>query len=302
MARLTKTSARLAVAVATAAGLAVTGMPGAAQATPARASASGVPQLRVAITDNDLYLDGPTTFAAGRLKMSLEGARDKGSASAAVARLDPGYTWHHLRSDIRTFGENLFGPNGNKKKGLKALNDVIDHVTAYGGFVADAGKAEHGRLLIDQGAGTYYLFDDSHNLPRHPHRLTVTAPAGPQALPTTDGKVVAHTNRRFRGSTVLPANGNITFKNVSTESPHFLGLVHVKNGTTRKQVINAFQNNDHSIFLPGEQDMELLTTGQQMEVHLHLQPGQYAEACFFPDPKTGMPHALMGMVRIVRVK
>jgi hypothetical protein len=32
-----------------------------------------------------------------------------------------------------------------------------------------------------------------------------------------------------------------------------------------------------------------------------LPAGDYAEMCFFPDLKTGMPHAMMGMVRIVHL-
>jgi hypothetical protein len=32
-----------------------------------------------------------------------------------------------------------------------------------------------------------------------------------------------------------------------------------------------------------------------------LPAGDYAEVCFFPDLETGMPHAFMGMVRIVHL-
>jgi hypothetical protein len=39
-----------------------------------------------------------------------------------------------------------------------------------------------------------------------------------------------------------------------------------------------------------------------MNFHIHLPPGTYAVMCFFPDPKTGDPHAFMGMVRIVHLK
>jgi len=302
MRRITKAGTRLAITAATAAGLVTTGMT-AAQATVHQTSAGQVTILRAVITDKDLYLDGPTSFAAGRLHVSLENKLSKGKeAAVAVARLAPGYTWHAWRQDLKTAFTNLFGPHGSKKKGLKALNHAIDNITVYGGLEA-VGKGEHGALLIDQGPGTYYVYDDSYNAPRHPHRLTIGAPAGPQTLPATTAKVVAQTNRRFSGSTVLPAHGDVMFKNVSTESPHLLVLLHVKDGTTRKQVINGLEGNGPPNFtLPGEQDFEVLTTGQQMEMHLNLPTGKYAELCFFPDPKTGMPHFAMGMVRMVHVK
>jgi hypothetical protein len=33
-----------------------------------------------------------------------------------------------------------------------------------------------------------------------------------------------------------------------------------------------------------------------------LPKGEYVEVCFFPDPKTGMPHAYMGMIGTVTLK
>ena len=275
----------------------------AAQAVPlAPAATSSGTVLHVAITDNALYLDGPTTFPAGRVSVTLEDAKSKGGAAIAIGRLATGYHWKDLRSDVRTFGQNLFGPGGNKKKGLKALNHAIDHLTNYGGIGAQKGDTARGTLLLP-GAGTYVLLDDSGNLPKRPHWLTVTSPAGPQTLPAADGSVVAKTNKRFGGDSTLPAKGTINFTNDSTESPHFLSLVHVKKGTTRKDVIDSFQSNGPPSFvLPGELDTDFLTSGQSMNVHVHLPAGTYAEMCFFPDPKTGMPHAMMGMVRIVHLK
>jgi hypothetical protein len=302
MPRIVRISVRVGLAAAAVTGLVASGM-GAAEAVPVRptATTSGT-VLRVAITDDALYLDGPTTFPAGRVSLSLENARSKHDASVEVFRLASGYHWKDLRSDVKIFGENLFGPHGNKKKGLKALNHAIDHITAYGGFVTRKGKSAHGTLLLPQ-TGTYALFDDSGNLPKRPHWLTVTSPVGPQTLPTAGGNVVAKTNRRFAGDRVLPANGTINFTNESTESPHFLELAHVKEGTTRKQIINSFQSNGRPDFvLPGLFDIDALTLAQSMNFHVNLPAGEYAQMCFFPDPKTGMPHALMGMVRIVHLK
>jgi hypothetical protein len=296
MSRTKRTSIRAGLAAAMAVGVVATGIGGALAAT------DTTPTIHVGMTDKAMYVDGPLSIPAGRLRLTVENAKAKHSASVNVVKLAPGYAWKSFRGDLKVAFGNLFAPNGNKKKGLKALNHALDNITAYGGLDnEDPGKTERGTLLLTQ-PGTYALFDDSGSLPRDPRQLTVTAPVGPQTL-TADKKVVAMTNRRFGGAKVLPAHGTISFTNQSTESPHFLGLQHVKNGTTRKQVIDAFSGNGSpNIFLQGDENTDVTSYGQTMNLKLHLPKGTYALACFFPDPKTGMPHALMGMVRIVHLK
>jgi hypothetical protein len=257
--------------------------------------------INVAITDHGMYVDGPTTFPAGRVHLSID-ASGKGRC-AAIGLLHSGYSFQDLRDDIRTLGENLFGPNGSKKKGLKAEAHFIANTTAVGGLCADDGQARHGTVMVKQVGGNYVLFDDSGNIPKRPTFLTVTSPSGPQQLAPVEGRVIAKTNRRFDGKRVLPADGDIRFVNQSTESPHFVEFQHVKNGTTRKDVINGLQSDGRPDFvLEGTQDVDLLSSNQRMNVHLHLPPGAYAVMCFFPDPKTGDPHAFMGMVRMVHLR
>ena len=257
--------------------------------------------IRVAITDHGMYVNGPTSFPAGRVHLSIDaGGKPRG---IEIIMLHSGYSFQDLRDDVRTLGENLFGPGGNKKKGLKAEAHFIANATAVGGLYADDGQARHGTVMVKQAGANYVLFDDSGNLPKHPVFLTVTSPSGPQELAPVEGRIIAKTNRRFDGKRVLPADGDIRFVNESTESPHFVELQHVKAGTTRKDVIQALQSDGRPDFLlDGIQDIDVLSSNQRMNVHLHLPPGAYAVMCFFPDPKTGDPHAFMGMVRIVHLK
>ena len=45
-----------------------------------------------------------------------------------------------------------------------------------------------------------------------------------------------------------------------------------------------------------------LSPGRSMTADYDLPPGQYVIMCFFPDPKMGgMPHALMGMLRMIHL-
>ena len=292
---------RLAV-VGAAIGLLTTGAAVGAQAA-TQGTATGMTTLHVAITDNGMYLDGPRTFAAGLVHLRLEDAKSKQDATVAVIGITGGHTWKDFRSGLKVAFENLFAPHGDKKKGLKALNQVLTYTVGYGGLGAHAGEIREGTLLLATPDTHYYLYDDSGNLPNRPKLLTTTAAAGAQTLPASSATVIAQTNRRFGGATTLPANGTITFENHSTESPHFLALAQVKDGTTRKQVIAALQsNNGPGPFLQHEQDIDVVTHGNAVNVHIQLPAGTYAEMCFFPDPQTGMPHAFMGMVRIVHLK
>src|SRR4051812_14729049 len=220
MAGTTRTVVRFGVAVAAVTGLVAGGGNG-ASAAPHKASLYERPYLDVKITASKLVAHvGGGAMATGQLDLSL--AAVGGERTVSVVRFADGYGFKDFRDDIRTFGES-YGQNGPSKKGLKALNHAINHTTAYGGIDALPGQTRRGTLLLDQ-EGRYVIYDDSHNLPRHAKHIDVSGSVGPQKLQGVDGTVKAKTNRRFGGDDVLPAKGDIRFKNLSTESPHFLGL------------------------------------------------------------------------------
>jgi hypothetical protein len=52
----------------------------------------------------------------------------------------------------------------------------------------------------------------------------------------------------------------------------------------------------------GEAGVDALSYGEQQTLHVNLPAGQYVEMCFFPDPDEGLPHAFMGMIRMVHLK
>jgi len=265
------------------------------------AAAPGGTNLQVVITDNDTYVVGPTTFGAGRVNLTIDNSRD-GDQDITVGRLHDGYSWKRFRHDLKVAFGNLFAPNGDQAKGLKALNHMIDNVDADGGLIVPGGKTRTFSTQLTVVGGRYFVFNNTR-LPKQRTRLHITSAAAPQELPKSGGTVIAKTNRRFDGSKVLPAKGRIKFVNRSTESPHFLELQHVKEGTTRKDVRQALNSDQQPDFLlPGELDTDILTTNQKMTFHVNLPPGEYVEMCFFPDPKEGTPHALMGMIRIVHLK
>ena len=259
------------------------------------------PTLKATVASGKLTLAGETSFPAGRLDLSLT-AVDKES-EVSVLTLHNGYTFQAFRNDLQAFGASYNQQGQPSQAGLRHLRHAIKNVTGYGGLDVDKGKSGNATLLIPKSTGETIIFNDSGNLPKQKFDLTVGTASGPQTLPKTSGRVVAQTNKRFGGDTTLPAKGEITFKNLSTESPHFLFMQHVKEGTTRKQVINGFQSNGPAPFVrPGFTGTEIVSYNHAQTVQTNLPAGEYALLCFFPDPQTGQPHAFMGMVRMVHLK
>jgi hypothetical protein len=259
------------------------------------------PQLRATIGMAGLTVRGPKTFKAGRVGISLKSYGDEHTFE--VASLKKGYTFQDARKDVQTFGPLLgSGPNGSTpKSALIVLNRVINNTKFYGGLDALPGQTVRGTVVLPK-AGVYIAFDDT-NAPAHPVRLVVTGPPAVRAMPKSTATVTALTARRFGGSKVLPAKGTITFKNKSTESPHFLSLLHVKAGTTKKDVLTGLESNGPpSFILPGQVGTDILGKGMSQTLTYSVPKGEYVELCFFPDPKTGMPHAFMGMIGLVTLK
>lgn len=48
-------------------------------------------------------------------------------------------------------------------------------------------------------------------------------------------------------------------------------------------------------------DSSPLSSGMTNWLQLDLEPGHYVALCFFPDRATGMPHALLGAIKVFTV-
>lgn len=292
------------IAVAAAASLALAGVgAGTAISAPhvSRASAA-TPTLKVVATKKQFKVSGPTSFAPGTVALQL-----KGNGGTDVVSFKKGYSYNKFRKDVAAFGASE-GPQGPSKAGLKHLNSAIDNTNIYGGLEVSKGQTGRGTVSLD-AAGTYYIFNDSGDVPgKGPTKLTVSGAKAHRAPVHATATVKALTPDRWGGDSTLPANGTVTFKNVSRgmhASPHFIDMERVKPGTTRKQIIDFLQNGhgQPSFGLPGPSvDTDILGSGQSMTLSYKVHPGTYGLLCFFPDPMTGEPHALMGMVKVVTLK
>jgi hypothetical protein len=258
-------------------------------------------KLKFVISDHGMKTTGPTTFPAGQVAIKLT-AKGK-NRQVEVGSLADGYTFKHLRKDLTKFGQS-FGKNGPTKAGLRHLQNVVDNVTFYGGLAANKGEKSRGTINLSK-AGTYIAVNDGGRLPKDPVKLTAAGSAL-HAKSSTDATVKAVNGARWHGDKNLPAKGTITFKNKThgkQATPHFIDMERVKKGTTRKDVLDFFQNGHGrpSFARPGSVSTDVVGAGQKMTWTYHTHPGDYALMCFFTDLKTGMPHAFMGMVRIVHL-
>ncbi len=110
---------------------------------------------------------------------------------------------------------------------------------------------------------------------------------------------------RFVGPRHLPARGSVTFRNVS-DTLHQALLTPVKKGTTDKQIQAYFDSGVNApppFALDGPSvGLDILSAGNHATLTYNLPPGTYVLTCYVADDVTGMPHAFMGMHKVVILK
>lgn len=237
----------------------------------------------------------PHSLRTGRVNLSL--SAKGGEAEFQIAKFAKGYSFKKFLKDYEA--ANTAPP----KQALKALHRAVANSTFYGGLDATPGNKVTGSTVLPK-AGSYVIYQDGEK-PAHPTTLTVRGPSTKGAKVSTDATVKARSGSRFGGDSQLPATGTLEFKNVSkgsTKSPHFLQLQHVADGTTKKDIEDYFASGSDappSFMLDGSANLDVVSPGLSETLDYSLPKGTYAELCFFPDLKTGMPHAAMGMIKIV---
>ena len=259
--------------------------------TTARAAAP--PKLVFAISKSGKIklTHGPKTFRPGRVAFTVKSKSH--SATLGFAKFDKGYSFKHFRSDL----------SGMAKGDTKGLRNAIRHTDFYGGYSVTPDGTMSGTVVLPK-RGTYTLYNFGGNLPEK--ALTLHAKGKPQkrTAPKSDGTVKALDGARWGGSSTLPHQGTMTVKNASKDLPHFLNLVQVKPGTTKQDIDDYFQSGSQDppdFMIADAGSTEVLSPGRSMTWDYKLPAGTYAELCWFPDPKTGMPHAMMGMTRVIEL-
>jgi hypothetical protein len=284
------TRLRAAVAVSTVTTLGCAGMVAATRA----GAASTLPTVNVTVTDSGMTFsgggattsNGVTTLHAGRYRFHV--TTPKGDHALQLFRLHNGYTQEQFGKDAGPAFQN----------GDVAAVDRIDKGAVFrGGAEATAGHP--GDVYVALSEATFYAFDFNGNA--H-HQLNVTGKAPKQAQIPYSGTLNAYSYGWTVDGTPR-AKGWVRFVN-RADQPHFVVLQHVKQSTTNAQVKKFFAsgaNGNPSWGLKESFDSAAVSPTHEQVMRLNLPAGKYLVMCFFPDYFSGMPHAFMGMWRLIQL-
>lgn len=183
-------------------------------------------------------------------------------------------------------------------QGMRTVNGVA---TFYGG----GGKGT--TWQVDLPAGNYSVVGVPSAVFGLTKPATFTVAGEPRAgeLPATQATIravgpVGDNRWTFRQSGA-PVKW-LRFANASREI-HFLDMAGVKPGTTAGDVRKAFASPAEPKFFTGRGlTVEVISPGVVIAVKGPVAPGRYLLTCFVPSESDGMPHAVMGMWKLVTVE
>lgn len=232
----------------------------------------------------------PATVQPGVNKFKVTSAKRSGFQ---IIRLREGYTVDEAEADVKA---------GLDRGRLKALRRFEANVTLIGGVPGVPGRTA--RFWVDLAPGDYIALDTYART--HAAKwfgfTAVGADTGavmPQG-PTVKAVKSARWSKR-PGS--IPHKGTLTFKNRSSQN-HFLFLVKMKKGATIQDVKDFLMTEEGPppVNFRYSIDSAVISGGEKVAFNYRLPRGTYAMMCFWPDASMGgMPHALMGMMRTIRL-
>ncbi len=254
----------------------------------------------VSITDGDPRPSVSNTWlSAGRIQFDISTESAHGR-NVTLFTLKPGAQF----ADVAKGLQEEFSPDG-----AQGTRDLVKAADFHG--LADVQPGSPVTVTQRLDRGTYYVFS-----------LDASAEAIPPL--TMDNVTVLHVGKgdrssnaaserrlprikltsddRFKVSGQLPASGSVQVRNVS-DTIHIMAFQPVQPGTTDEQVQAYFESDVHdppAFAADGPSiGMSALSPGNELVMSYALPKGTYVLLCFVADDETGMPHALMGMHKVV---
>lgn len=224
-----------------------------------------------------------THLSPGRVTFEVHGL--KGEHTLQILSLHKGYALGQAEQD---FGA-AFGGN------VAAVRRIDAGVSFKGGVPGRPRRPGHVTMYLS--AGTYYALDLDGNAIT---RFTVAGAAVTRRTVSTNSRVTMLTYG-FDAASRLARRGEMRLTNTS-DQPHFLVIQQVKPGTTATQVRSYFASGaqaDPPWLLKASTSTGVLSPTKTEAFSYSLPAGRYVLACFWPDDETGMPHAAMGMWKLV---
>jgi hypothetical protein len=273
--------------LAIAASAAVAGSMAMATTAAHAAAAAPVPVVNVHVNNHRVLVGTNNTITAGRTIFHV--VTGQGDHLINVGRFHNGYT-------IQDFGRDV-GPafQGN----VKAVRRIDRNVVFRGGAEANPRKAGAFSATLPPGK---FLFLDSNTF-----KFTFVHVVGrvtPRQFVPNSSRLVLY-SYGFDPNPDSIAHQGWTLLTNKADQPHFVEFQHVKSSTTQSQVRRYFRNHAQgrpSWILPGSTGTGVLSQGQHAAFYVNLPAGKYLIACYWPDFRTGMPHAFMGMHRLITLR
>lgn len=245
----------------------------------------------------------------GRISFTVDTSNTGAGSQITLFRLVGHTTLDEFKADL---ADEFSQDPSVAAKGTRELNRDI---RAFG--LADVIPGTPATVTERLSAGGYYLMDLGSNqgVP-DPTFTTFTVRHSGRGLSdrqgdSAHGPVIKLTSAdRFVGPRTLPARGTVTVRNVA-DTIHFMAIEPVKDGTTDAEIQAYF---DSLLTGPPPQGpppfaldgpgvgLDVLSPGRQAELTYNLPAGTYMLACFVADDVTGIPHALMGMHKVVTLR
>jgi plastocyanin len=271
-------------------------------AAPAVADSSGseiYQTVRVVGNGTSVWIDHHT-IRSGSIRFAVSSTNPQtqngGGSTVSLFQLDSGRTVSKFQSDLaHEFSQN-------PATAAQGTRELTRDVRVMGLADVVPGRPEVVTEYI--GPGTYYLMDLGNQV-FPPALTTLTVRSGganiEQESDLTSQLGVAVTSAdRFLAPRNWPHQGTYTFANVS-DTLHMMDIQRVKPGTTDQQITAFFNGTSHNVpFMPGPSGGNDVTSpGTIFQVSYNLPPGTYVLLCFIADDQTGMPHAFMGMHKVI---
>lgn len=261
---------------------------------PGVATASGqtaTQTVTVKMTRTSMQVIGAAGLHAGRIHFHVVSADGK-SHLLQIIRLHQGYTLPQLFQDVGT------AFSAKPPANVPAVQSLDMHTTLHGGAPATATR--DGDVIEGLPANRYLLFDvdSQHSQPKF---ITVTGTPPGGAAHLAQGNITAFSFGFGNISASLPAHGWIRLYN-RADQPHMFVMQRVAPDTTPAQVrayLNSGAQTPPPFGRPGSMDSAVVSPQLGMLVRFDLNPGKFLVQCFWPGFRSGMPHVMMGMWKLV---
>lgn len=260
-----------------------------AHAAPYSVAPGTVSQITVAGTD---FSRVPSHVNAGLVRLNVTASGNSGT-EIDIARLQKPSTKSQVAAGMG-----------------KGINAVFPFLTLNGGV--GGGPHSIQTAIFNLRPGTYVIFDlDGLTARKNPHSpyhfISVTGPAS-TATPPTAATVRAVDFRFHTSGQFTPGFSTLQFVN-SGHEPHEIDLMRIAPGKTLQDVKMALMGNSQPKWAKRAGAWGVLSPGQRQWLRVKLTPGNYVLMCFVPDvfsypghKATHKPHAMLGMIKMVRVR